>query len=358
MTEAFFSPVPKSVLRAAGQTEGTFAKTMRIHSGRFPDLKDVRVALIGTGHNANLCRTQLYKLSDHTGGTVIADLGDLKHDGSKANQMSGLSECLINLLEQHIIPIVIGQTHSYADALLKSLPFRKVDYSLVSPYLAWREGETARAFFDKNRLLHVASIGVQQFLNNRSLFQEGADMFSEVLRLGELSRSIAGAEALMRQSDVFEFDMRSIRAGEFSSAGEQLPNGLQNREACALCRYAGLSDICTIYLLNHLNLTEGNTTDAMQSAQMIWYILDGIDSRFRELPALNNPNFTVYKCHAHTGEEMTFICSEVSGRWWMQMPATGKKRMAARFIGCTEEEHRLAEQGEVPEKWYRAMMPE
>jgi hypothetical protein len=181
-------------------------------------------------------------------------------------------------------------------------------------------------------------------------------VFSEILRLGDLRNNLASAEPLLRQCDLFEFDLSALRYSDFGSATIKLPSGLLNQEACAVCRYAGISNTIGVYILNKFKLGNGHCTDAMQIAQMIWYILDGIENRFNDMPQLNNRNFTVYKCHAHSGEDLLFLYSDLTGRWWMQVPVEkGKRKTAPKFIGCTEADHENAEQGEVPEKWYRAI---
>jgi hypothetical protein len=136
-------------------------------------------------------------------------------------------------------------------------------------------------------------------------------LFSEQIRLGELRSNIAGVEPVLRQADIFEFSLNSIKHADFSSATLTLPSGLLNQEACGICRYAGVSNKIGVFILKDFTLNEQSATDHMQIAQMIWYILDGIDNRFNDHPQLNNRNFTVYKCHANSGEDMLFLYSEL-----------------------------------------------
>ena len=355
MLEAFFTPVQKSITKQFSKSSGVLGSEIKIYSNKFPSTKNTDVAIIGLGKNADHCRRELYALQYHFSGIEIADFGNLNHDGSVKNIQDGLRECLFALREENILPIIIGENDNYSEALFKSINYQKTDLTMVSPYIAYNPDELAWKLEQKKKLFHASFIGVQNFLNSHATVQFSSDIFSEQIRLGDLRAHIAQVEPLLRQADVFEFDLRAIKYSNFSSASQHLPSGLSNQEACAICRYAGISNTISLYVFNHFELNETHATDAQQIAQMIWYTLEGIANRFNDMPLLNNRNFTIYKCHAHSGEDMVFLYSELSGRWWMQVPQLDKKKKTApKFIGCSENDHQVAEQGEVPEKWYRA----
>jgi formiminoglutamase len=355
MLEAFFTPVEKSITKQYAKASGVLGSELKIHSNKFPSTKNIDIAIIGLGKNADLCRRELYALQYHFSGIEVADFGNLNHDGSDKNLLDGMRECIFALREENIIPIFIGENFNYSEALYKSINYQKTDIALVSPYIAYNPDELAWKLEQKKKLFHTSFIGIQNFLNSQTTIQLSSDIFSEQIRLGDLRSNIGQVEPLLRQADLFEFDLRAIKYSNFNSASTHLPSGLSNQEACAICRYAGISNTIGLYLFNHFELNETHASDAQQIAQMIWYTLDGIAGRFNDMPMLNNRNFTVYKCHAHSGEDMLFLYSELSGRWWMQVPQLDKKKKTApKFIGCSENDHQVAEQGEVPEKWYRA----
>ena len=355
MLDAFFSPVSRSLTKPF-KTKGVLGSDLKIYSGKFPDPSKVDVAIIGLGHNADLVRKQLYGYGYHFTGIEIADFGNLNHNGTSRNINAGLAECIIALKAENIIPIFIGDSENYSDGVLKGNQYSQVDLALVSPHISFGVNDLAKKLQIKKRLFHCSFIGFQNFLNSRDNIQESSEIFSDHLRLGDLRANPAKVEPLLRQADIFEFDLSAIRHQDFSGGDTALPSGLFNHEACAICRYAGISNSIGIYLLNHFRLTEDGALDQAQAAQMVWHILDGIDNRFNDHPMLNHRNFTIYKCHAHSGEDMIFITSAVTGRWWMQVPTWQKNRkIAPKFIGCNEEDFEIAKQGEVPEKWYRAL---
>lgn len=351
--EAFFEPVNKQWLKGIPKKESLLGNKISIFIKEFPDTKNIDVAIIGLGNNANIIRPYLYQYAHRFNGIEIADFGNLKHNGTDKNINAGISECIIALREENIIPIFIGENLDYGIGLQKALPYNKIDYALVSPYVAYKEHHIAYSLASNKKLFHASFLGIQSYLNTNEIVQESSDEFIEHLRLGDLKANISLVEPLLRQADIFEFDLSALKYQEFNSATLKLPNGMQTQEACAICRYAGISNTIGCYVLRNFTLTPNNTIDAQQIAQMVWYILDGIDNRFNDNPQLNHRNFTVYKCHANSGEDMLFINSNLTGRWWLQIPQKGKKT-APKFIGCLESDFEIAQHGDVPEKWYRA----
>lgn len=357
MLEAFFTPVDKQLAKRFAKSSGTLGGEMKINAGKFPDYGDIDVAIIGLGPNADIVRPFLYTYAYHFNGVSVADFGNLNHDGSSKNANAGLRECLIAMRAENILPIIIGENDNYSDALLKSTPFKDIDYALVSPEIAYNPDDLAWKLQNKKKLFHSSFIGIQNFMNSHATLQMVSELFSTVVRLGQLRNRLQDIEPVLRETDLFEFDLSSIKYPDFTSAYVGLPSGLLNQEACGICRYAGVSNKIGVFLLNKFTLNKEFPTDAMQVAQMIWYILDGIDNRSNDMPHMNNKNLTVYKCHANSGEDMLFLYSELTERWWMQVPNIDKKKKTApKFIGCKSEDYEIALSGEVPELWYRAIL--
>lgn len=350
MLNLFFHPVNSSLTKL----ENSFTKQLLIHGKKFPDTKNVDVALIGIDENANLVREQLYQYSNKFHDLKIADFGNFKFNGKNNHLQAGLKECLIELNELNIKPIIIGAKHNINKAISESINFSQVDYTLVSPDISSEKNSLLNHFIKNKKLFHASLLATQSFLIENDTLNELNEEFIEYARLGELRSNINMCEPLLRQSDVFEFNTSAIKYSEFQASLNQLPNGLTNQEACAICRYAGISNSISTFYFSGFDLTNNHITNAKQLAQMIWYVLDGIDNRFNDNPKLKHPNFTVYKCHTQMDQDIVFIKSLQTERWWMQMPNQNKKT-APKFIGCLESDFLSAQEGEVPEKWYRAM---
>lgn len=350
MLNHFFHPVETYLTKI----ESSFTQQLLVHGKKFPDTKNVDVAIIGIDDNANLIREQLYQYSNKFEDLKLADFGNLKFNGKNNHLQAGLKECLIALNELNIKPIIIGAKHHLNKAISESLNFNQIDYTLVSPNISTDKTSTLNHLIKNKKLFHASLIANQSFLVENDTLNELNGEFIEYIRLGELRSNISLCEPLLRQSDVFEFNTSAIKYSEFQASINQLPNGLTNQEACAICRYAGISNSISTFNLSGFDLSNSHITNAKQLAQMIWYVLDGIDNRFNDNPKLKHPNFTVYKCHTQMDQDIVFIKSLQTERWWMQLPSQNKKT-AAKFIGCNESDFLSAQEGEVPEKWYRAI---
>ena len=111
------------------------------------------------------------------------------------------------------------------------------------------------------------------------------------------------------------------------------PNGLFANEACQLMRYAGISDkLTSAGIFNCYTLHEEKTTNAL-IAQLIWYFNDGYASRKGDFPIGSKRNYKKYRVTLEElKEEIVFIKSDKSGRWWMEVPYPGLK--GNRFEWC------------------------
>ncbi len=350
MINLFFHPIDPHLT----SFDSSFAKQIKAHTKKFPDTKNIDVAIIGIDKDADSIREQLYQYSNKFDDLSIADFGNIKYNGKNNHLQAGLKECLIALNELNIKPLIIGGKHNISKAITESLNFHELDYSLVSPDISMDKNSILNLLIKNKKLFHASLIANQSFLVENDSMNDLNEEFVEYLRLGELRSNISVSEPLLRQSDVFEFNASAIKYNEFQAGINQLPNGLTNQEACALCRYAGISNSNSLYYFSGFNLSKQHPTNAKQLAQMIWYTLEGIDNRFNDHPKLKHPNFTVYKCHTQMDQDIVFIKSLQTERWWMQLPSINKK-IAPKFIGCNESDFLSAQEGEVPEKWYRAI---
>ncbi len=351
---SFFEPVSAAIIKKTQKKKGNIGNSIAINYKKFPDKKSIDVAIIGLGKNADLIRPHLYNYAYRWHGINVADFGTLRHNGTIKNINDGLTECIIALREKNIIPLFIGERNNYAPGLLKGIDYKKIDYALVTAKLDLQEVNYLSLLKQKNKIFHASIIGVQNYMICEEEYFELTSNFVEYLRLGNLRHNIQLAEPLLRQADVFEFDCESLKHSEFTVTDAKLPSGINNQEACAICRYAGISNTLQYYIINNLQLLSTSITENQQVAQMVWHILDGIENRFNDNPVLKHPNFTVYKCQSMKEMDMLFVKSNVTERWWMQVPLKNKKA-PPKFIGCNEADFDIAQQNDVPEKWYRAM---
>src|SRR5690606_1815842 len=117
-----FSPVDESVYSNITSTT-SFYKSIRLFSDKMPDYKDAHMAIIGireergnlenvgAAQGADEVRKKLYNLKRGNGSYRIVDLGNLNIGHDLNETYVRISEVCRILLENNVLPILIGGTH-------------------------------------------------------------------------------------------------------------------------------------------------------------------------------------------------------------------------------------------------------
>ncbi|MEN8810455.1 MAG: formimidoylglutamase [Flavobacteriales bacterium] len=310
-------------------------------------------------------RNQLYKLFPGTQVSCI-DLGNIEQGESQADTFFALAEVLSQLIKKNIIPVVIGGSQELTLGMYKAFEKleliinlttidRKIDFQAVN--------ETTTDSYLKdillakpNYLFNYANLGSQSYYLNPDNVQMMHKLFFETKRLGELQSNMELAEPILRNSNLVSFDLNSIRQSEVPGTSFASPNGFFGNEACQIARYAGISD--KLNAIGFFEMTpeyDIHNQTAQLVAQMIWYFLDGVAHRNNESPISNSKYYTNYKVViSNTEEELIFIKSQKSGRWWMKIPyPPSKKRKFERhhLVPCSYHDYEIALQDEMPDLW-------
>jgi hypothetical protein len=165
-------------------------------------------------------------------------------------------------------------------------------------------------------------------------------------RVGSVKESIDEMEPVIRNSNLFSFDISAI-ANAYAPASNVSPNGLNGEEACVLLRYAGMSpNVNTVGIYGYNPQQDKDELTAKQISQMLWYLLDGRSRGRREAILDERDSFNEYHM-AFAEVDTIFLQSKKTGRWWMQLP--DKK-----YIACSYKDYLLASSNEIPERWLRA----
>ena len=142
------------------------------------------------------------------------------------------------------------------------------------------------------------------------------------------------------------FDISAIKHSD-APANNCSPNGFSGEEACALIRYAGMSqNISTLGIYGYNVKDDVKDLTAKQIAQMLWYFIDGKSRSKQEAILEDKHNFNEYHT-AFNQMDTIFLQSKKTGRWWMQLP--DKK-----LIACSYNDYINASNNEIPERWLRA----
>ncbi|TMU55619.1 formimidoylglutamase [Flagellimonas algicola] len=309
-------------------------------------------------------RIQLYRLMTGNWNSTILDIGDIEEGDTVEDTYFVVKEVVAGLLEEQIIPIIIGATQDITFPTYRAFDKIKEMVNLVSIDSRFDFGEEeelisshsymTRIITDKpNNLFNFSNIGYQSYFNAQEEIDLMERLFFDAYRLGDIAANISLAEPILRSSHIVSLDLRAIRASEMGLYKNFSPNGFTGREICAIARYAGISDKVSLF-----GIYEGeNSLQAFQMiAQIIWYFIEGISFRITEFPSSKSEDFTKFTVPTDT-EELIFYKSHVTERWWVEVPSIlpeHTKTNSAALLPCTEEDYLDACNQKIPERWFKA----
>jgi hypothetical protein len=352
-------------------------KNISIHTQNngLPELKGLTIALIGlhehrnsffhnSSYNVNQFRKVFYELYPGNWNLSIADLGDLPNGEKVEDTYFAIKEIGVNLKQMNIIPVFIGGSHDLMFPLYEIFQNFKQLVNIVSVDRSFdfsQEDEliSGRSYMSKiimekpNVLNNYTNIGFQSYYcaeQEKDLMEK---LYFDSIRLGQVLNQPALAEPVFRDADVVGFDMKCLSWHAIADPLKGQPNGIDSRTICSLTRYAGISD--RISFLGFFEIPSTPMTDQLL-AQMIWYLIEGVQLRFDEYP-VNKKDFLKYSVTL-SDQIMVFYKSDKSNRWWMELTNNShlnNKIKSTTLLACTEKDYLDAMQDKIPERWYNAV---
>ena len=352
-------------------------KNISIHTQNngLPELKGLTIALIGLhehrnsffhnlSYNVNQFRKVFYELYPGNWNLSIADLGDLPNGEKVEDTYFAIKEIGVNLKQMNIIPVFIGGSHDLMFPLYEIFQNFKQLVNIVSVDRSFdfsQEDEliSGRSYMSKiimekpNVLNNYTNIGFQSYYcaeQEKDLMEK---LYFDSIRLGQVLNQPALAEPVFRDADVVGFDMKCLSWHAIADPLKGQPNGIDSRTICSLTRYAGISD--RISFLGFFEIPSTPMTDQLL-AQMIWYLIEGVQLRFDEYP-VNKKDFLKYSVTL-SDQIMVFYKSDKSNRWWMELTNNShlnNKIKSTTLLACTEKDYLDAMQDKIPERWYNAV---
>ncbi|MEM0933241.1 MAG: formimidoylglutamase [Bacteroidota bacterium] len=309
-------------------------------------------------------RIQLYRLLLGNWNMTILDIGDVEEGETVEDTYFVVKEIVAGLLEEKIIPIIIGATQDITfptyrafDKIVEMVNLVSIDSKFdfgQDEELISSNSYMSKIITDKpNNLFNFSNLGFQSYYNAQEELDLMERLFFDAYRLGDIAANLSLAEPVLRNAHLVSLDLRSVRASEMGMGNSFSPNGFTGREICAIARYAGLSNTVSVF-----GIYEGdNSHQGFQMiAQLIWYFLEGITYRVEEHPTSNNEDFTKFTVPTDT-EELVFFKSHVTERWWVEVPTIlpeHTKTNSPALLPCTEEDYLEACNQNIPERWFKA----
>ena len=378
----FLSPVSDDVLAhselLANQSLG---KKIKVHSQQngLPDLDDVHLAIIGVAENRNDInyigedlnfsgvRRSLYSLFAGNWQCNIADLGDLLPGASIEDTYYALKTSLQVLIEKSILPIIIGGSQDLTYINYRAYDDLKPMINIVNVDAKFDLGDAALPIKNNSyvgkviveepyNLFNYSTLGYQTYFNSQEEIDLMDRLYFEPYRLGEITSQIELVEPIVRDADIVSIDLKAIRASEFVGRQKFSPNGFNGTEICAITRYAGISNKVSSFGIYEYRMTDKGDINDMLIAQMIWYFIEGFNSRINDDDFQNEGAFQKFRVLIEK-DELIFYKSLKTSRWWIEipfLPDVSNKLKKHTLLPCSYEDYERAMQNEIPERWYKA----
>lgn len=366
----FLQPVNLDLLsKDEGYRDTQLGKHIKVHETQLPDISDADMVIIGAGecrgagyalnHHASAdgIRSALYALYYWHAQVTIADLGNVKIGQTIQDSYAALRTVIAELILQNKKVVVIGGSHDltlpqyHAYTSIPTLVNAVVTDAKIDLDLEARL--PADHFLEElftglpNHLNHYAHIAFQSYFMHPHMLETIDKLRFDCFRLGVVREDIEEMEPVIRDSHMMSFDISAIQNAQ-APANIITPNGLNGEEACVLMQYAGMSwKTSSIGLYGYQAELDRNGLSAIQIAQMIWYIIDGIQKGKKESPLSATERFKEFHI-AFSDIDTQFLQSKSTGRWWIQLH---NKEWAP----CSYKDYLVASKNEIPERWLRAL---
>lgn len=320
----------------------------------------------GTEHAADEVRKQLYQFSAFTNGVQLLDLGNIQAGETYVDTLVALVETLHELFKRNIITIIIGGDAALASAQFKAYEIfeNPITVSHVASNVLWDNSDMdihktyLKDFFLSNFLKKYNLVAYQSYFMHEKQLSFLSSKDHDVLRVGKIREHVFEAEPHLREAAMVAFNINAIRYSDAPAQPEPSPNGMFGDEACAVARYAGMSDqLMSIGFYDYNPTLDKSNITAKQVAQMLWYFMEGISLRRHDYPIVNENDFSQYIVQIEDAEnDFIFLKSRKSDRWWMKIMYDKKDLQKHKLIPCTYKDYLTALNNEIPERWMRAWM--
>jgi|TARA_R110000737_G_scaffold21067_1_gene39431 formiminoglutamase len=376
--EIYFTPIEKP----DGFAENAIGNSIDVHTeASFPVMETGGLAIMYIpeyrngevqyqGKTDDTFRNYFYQSFASIGWkATIYDLGQLLPGETIDDTYFAISNVCAELVKNEIIPIIIGGSQDLTYGMYKGYEQLEQLVNICAVDSKLDIGRPEDNFTAKSYMSHLliqrpcylfnfSNIGCQGLFASKEEFELFEKLYFDVCRLGEFNADFKRAEPHLRNTDILSIDLESIRAAEFPSKAHHSPNGFYADQICQIARYAGISDKLTSFGLFNAHPTDDSATANHLLAQIIWYFIDGVSQRKGDFPVGSKKDYIRFSVHLDnfTEEELVFLKSNKSERWWMEVPyppQDGRKYNRHHLVPCDHRDYELAMKNEIPDLWWK-----
>ncbi len=232
-------------------------------------------------------RREFYKLSQLDFDIPIVDLGDLVSGKTPQDSHYILQEVLSACHYKHAIPVIIGGSNDFAFSLFSALSFHQKDinYTQISNVVSLKQDEEihesnflSKILGSKNfSIKNYHHLGYQKHLNEMDSVKLIKEVQFDIIRLAEMMNSTEKTEPYFRKTDLVTVNCDAVESfNEPFSINPQV-NGLNKREVCAYMKEIGLGEKLKSVGIFNYNIYSDSQLNSQLLAQMIWYLIEGIN---------------------------------------------------------------------------------
>jgi arginase family enzyme len=301
-------------------------------------------------------RKELYELYSWHPSIRLADAGNIRQGASLEDTRAALRTVLQELHEAGKTVIVLGGSHDLTvqqyEVFKKAGEVINISVTDMLVDLDETETVTSRSFLmdmltgQPNYVGHYSHIGFQSYYAHPRMMETLDKLRFDFFRLGRVRDHMEDMEPVLRNSNIFSFDMSAIRYSDAPTNIYGSPNGFTGDEACMLTRYAGMSNKLTSFgIYGYDNTHDSHCMTAKLISQMIWYFADGYLVRKNEADLADEHEFMSFHV-TFTDNDTIFLKSKRTNRWWMRLPDSS-------YIPCAYNDYQTASNDQIPERWLR-----
>ncbi len=318
---------------------------------------DFRGAENGEAHNLDYSklREELYQLSNLDFQISLCDLGDLISGKSHADTHFIVQELITHCLQKKTLPIWVGGSADLAYPLFSAVnsQYANINYTQISNQISL--ADVSQTISEKNFLSKIFAakeftlknyhhLGYQLHLNSAQTVQLLREVDFDMLRLADLMNTTEKAEPFLRRAHLVTLNCNAVES--FADAFSTSPqvNGLSRREVCAYMKEIGLSENLKAVGVFNFNAHSNSLLNQQLLAQMLWYLIEGINIQKTHPTARSFETFWVLIDDA----QYAFRRDTFSNLWFF-----GSSENPEELIPCGKWEYEQAKRGELNPRFLR-----